>query len=343
VRLATTPWAWYRDPAVLEREEEAIFARTWQYVGVLGERNVVPGWAGRAPVVVVRDGEGAERAFVNVCRHRGSVVVEEAGSRKALQCHYHAWTYGLDGSLRSAPRSDELTGAGDLGLVEIRLAAWGPFRFVNLDGEAPPLEDVLGEVPAMLAEGGIDVDGLAFHHRVDWEVAANWKIATENFLECYHCAVAHPGFSAMVETSSGEYRLERRPWHLSQFGRLKDTGGAPLPEGQFHLLWPNTGINVFPGRPNLSIGPILPIAPDRTRRILDYFFAPGEDDAWIEEFLEFDDQVGREDARLVESVQRGAGSGVIPEGRLLPESEQLVAAFQARVSEAVEGSASLRA
>ncbi|HEU6446129.1 MAG TPA: aromatic ring-hydroxylating dioxygenase subunit alpha [Gaiellaceae bacterium] len=339
----TTPWSWYRDPAVLQREEETIFRSGWQYVGVLGEHNVVPGWAGRVPVVVVRDDEGAERAFVNVCRHRGSVVVGETGQRKTLQCPYHAWTYGLDGSLRSAPRGEELGDRDDLGLVEIRLAAWGPFRFVSLDGDAPPLDDVLGEVPEMLAEGGIDVDALAFHHRVEWEVPANWKIAAENFLECYHCAVAHPGFSSMVETARGEYRLEARRWHLSQFGRLKDPSGAPLPEGQFHLIWPNTGINVFPGRPNLSIGPILPIAPDRTRRVLDYFFAPGEDEEWIAEFLEFDDQVGREDARLVEAVQRGAGSGVISEGRLLPESEQLVAAFQARVSEALGGGpASLR-
>jgi nitrite reductase/ring-hydroxylating ferredoxin subunit len=331
----TTPWAWYRDPAVLEREEDVIFRRTWQYVGVLGEHNVVPGWAGRVPVVVVRDEAGEERAFVNVCRHRGSIVVEEAGSRKTLQCGYHAWTYGLNGSLRSAPRSEELGDRSDLSLVEIRLAGWGPFRFVNLDGEAPPLDEVLGEVPAMLAEGGIDVDALAFHHRVDWEVPANWKIAVENFLECYHCAVAHPGFSSVVETAPGEYRLESRKWHLSQFGRLKDPTGAPLPEGQFHLIWPNTGINVFPGRPNLSIGPILPVAPDRTRRLLDYFFVPGEDEAWIEEFLEFDDQVGKEDSRLVESVQRGAGSGAIPEGRLLPESEQLVAGFQARLRDAL--------
>ncbi|HEU4942861.1 MAG TPA: aromatic ring-hydroxylating dioxygenase subunit alpha [Gaiellaceae bacterium] len=335
MELGTTPWAWYRDPAVLEREDDAIFRRTWQYVGVLGEHNVVPGWAGRVPVVVTRDAEGAERAFVNVCRHRGSVVVEDAGRRNALQCPYHAWTYGLDGSLRSAPRGDELGDRAELGLVEIRLGAWGPFRFVDLEGEAPPLDEVLGEVPAMLAEGGIDVEELAFHHRVDWEVAANWKIATENFLECYHCAVAHPGFSAVVETAPGAYRLEARPWHLSQFGRLKDPTGAPMPEGQFHLLWPNTGINVFPGRPNLSIGPILPLAADRTRRILDYFFAPGEDEGWIAEFLEFDDQVGREDARLVESVQRGAGSGVLPEGRLLPESEQLVAAFQSHVRDAL--------
>ena len=340
---ATTPWRWYRDPAVLDLEEERIFQRSWQYVGVLGDHNVVPGWAGRVPVVVVRDEDGVERAFVNVCRHRGSVVVEEAGTRRALQCSYHAWTYDLDGSLRSAPRGEELGDRSDLGLVEIRLAAWGPFRFVDVGGEAPPLDDVLGEVPEMLAEGGIDVDELAFHHRVEWEVPANWKIATENFLECYHCAVAHPGFSAMVETSPDSYRLEARRWHLSQFGQLKDPSGAPLPEGQFHLLWPNTGINVFPGRPNLSIGPILPLAPERTCRVLDYFFAPEEDDEWIAEFLEFDDQVGREDARLVESVQRGAGSGVIPEGHLLAESEQLVAAFQALVSDAlVGGSASRR-
>jgi phenylpropionate dioxygenase-like ring-hydroxylating dioxygenase large terminal subunit len=328
----TTPWGWYRDPAVLERED-VIFRGSWQYAGVLGEQNVVPGWAGRVPVVVVRDETGAERAFVNVCRHRGSVVVDEPANRRSLQCGYHAWTYGLDGSLRSAPRSEELAGADDLSLVELRLGAWGPFRFVNVDGQAPPLEDVLGEVPTMLAEGGIDVDALSFHHRVDWELEANWKIATENFLECYHCAVAHPGFSSMVETGPDEYRLEARPWHLSQFGRLKDPTGAPLPEGQFHLLWPNTGINVFPGRPNLSIGPILPLAPDRTRRVLDYFFSPDEDETWIAEFLEFDDQVGREDTKLIESVQRGAGSGVIPEGRLLPESEQLVVAFQQRLRE----------
>jgi choline monooxygenase len=332
---STTPWAWYRDPTILEREGERIFSRSWQYVGVVGEHNVVPGWAGRVPVVVVRDESGDERAFVNVCRHRGSVVVDEPGSRKSLQCGYHAWTYGLDGSLRSAPRAEELPDRSDLSLVEVRLGAWGPFRFVDVDGDAPPLAEVLGEVPEMLARGGIDLDALAFHHRADWEVAANWKIAVENFLECYHCAVAHPGFSSVVETSPDRYRLEHGQWHLSQFGQLKESGGAPLPEGQFHLIWPNTGINVFPGRPNLSLGSFLPVGPDRTRRTLDYFFAPGEDEEWIVEFLEFDDEVGREDTRLVESVQRGAGSGAIPDGRLLPQSEQLVAAFQKLVRDAL--------
>jgi phenylpropionate dioxygenase-like ring-hydroxylating dioxygenase large terminal subunit len=322
---------------VLAREQEAIFGGAWHYVGRLGEPgDVVPGWAGQVPVMLVKDEEGRERAFVNVCRHRGSVVAEEPGNRKTIQCPYHAWTYGLDGSLRAAPRSErEGLDLSKISLVPVRLEGWGPFRFVNLDAEAAPLAELLGDIPDRLAGGGLDVEELAFHHRTDWEVGANWKIACENFLECYHCPVAHPGFSGIVETSPDSYRLEAGESRWSQFGQLKVRGDAELPEGQFHFIWPNTGINVFPGRPNLSIGPILPLAPDRTRRILDYFFAPDATEEWIAEFLEFDGQVGREDARLVELVQRGAGSGVIPEGRLLPQSEQLVAGFQARVRTAL--------
>jgi nitrite reductase/ring-hydroxylating ferredoxin subunit len=337
--FATTPWDWYRDPAVLRREEETIFRSAWHYVGRLGgPGDVVPGWAGRVPVVLVKAEDGQERAFVNVCRHRGSVVVEEAGNRRTLQCGYHAWTYDLDGSLRAAPRSErEAVDLSDVSLVPLRLERWGPFRFVSLDDAAPPLAELLGEIPEHVAAAGLSVDELVFHHRADWEVAANWKIACENFLECYHCPVAHPGFSGLVDVSPGNYELEAGDWSWSQFGQLRSRGDAELPIGQFHFLWPNTGINIFPGPPNLSIGPILPIAPDRTRRILDYFFAADATEEWIAEFLEFDDQVGREDARLVELVQRGAGSGVIPEGRLLPESERLVAGFQALVRGAIAG------
>jgi phenylpropionate dioxygenase-like ring-hydroxylating dioxygenase large terminal subunit len=333
----TMPWRWYSDPEVLAREDAAIFRSAWHYVGRLGRPgDVVPGWAGQVPVVVVKGEDGEERAFVNVCRHRGSVVVEEPGNRKTLQCPYHAWTYGLDGSLRAAPRSErEGLDLSEVSLVPIRLKRWGPFRFVNLDDAAPPLEGLLGDIPDRIAEGGLDVEALVFHHRADWEVAANWKIACENFLECYHCPVAHPGFSGMVETSPDSYRLEAGEGRWSQFGQLKIPAGAELPEGQFHFLWPNTGINIFPGRPNLSIGPILPLTPDRTRRVLDYFFAPDATEEWIAEFLEFDDEVGRQDARLVELVQRGAGSGVIEAGRLLPESERLVAGFQAHVRDAL--------
>jgi carnitine monooxygenase subunit len=101
---------------------------------------------------------------------------------------------------------------------------------------------------------------------------------------------------------------------------------------QFHFLWPNTTINIFPGRTNLSIGPVLPAGATRTERFLDYFFGPGVDEAWIGELLEFDAQVGREDRVLVENVQRGVATGLIEHGRLLPESERLIVDFQQRIN-----------
>jgi choline monooxygenase len=104
---------------------------------------------------------------------------------------------------------------------------------------------------------------------------------------------------------------------------------------QFHFLWPNFGLNIFPGRPNLSCGPMIPAGPERTARFIDYFFAPDVDQAWIDELVEFDNQVGAEDRALVEAVQRGVRSGVLTEGRILSESEQLVAHFQRLCREAL--------
>lgn len=105
--------------------------------------------------------------------------------------------------------------------------------------------------------------------------------------------------------------------------------------GQFHFLFPNTVVNVMPGRPNLSIGPIVPLAPECTYRFLDYFVAPDADEAWIEDMLAFDDEVGAEDRILVERVQQGVRSGLLNEGQLLPESERLVAHFQSLVRDAL--------
>jgi phenylpropionate dioxygenase-like ring-hydroxylating dioxygenase large terminal subunit len=341
------PWAWYADPDVLRREGERIFARTWQYAGHTGQvgenGTYFSSTVGQIPVVVTRARDGKLRGFLNVCRHRGHVVVDGEGKRAALQCPYHAWTYDLDGSLRAAPRSDREPGfdAEELGLVPVQVDTWGPFIFVNPDQDASPLADALGDVPAQLAEI-LDIDALEFRFRAESELETNWKVSCENFLECYHCAVAHPGFSAAVDVSPDAYRLEARGLVSSQFGPLRQNGdsflaGGEVPRSQFHFLWPNFGLNVFPGNPNLSCGPMLPIAPERTARFLDYFFAPDADPAWVDELIAFDEQVGREDRALVEGVQRGVRAGVLREGRLLSESEQLVAHFQRLCGEALAG------
>lgn len=335
--METLPWDWYVSPDVLRLEQERIFRGAWHYAGpaawVAEPGDRFPCRAGDVPLVVVRDREGALRAFLNVCRHRGSEIVSERARRETLQCPYHAWTYGLDGRLRSAPRSEREASfdPGGLSLVPASAAVWGPFVFVNSAAQAAPLCEALGPAPKLLERGGVDVEALVFRERSDYSISANWKIAAENYLECYHCAVAHPGFSRLVDVDPVAYVLEAGDGCWSQYGQARDGDGMC----QFHLVWPALKVNVYPGLDNLSLGSLWPAGPERTDGFLDYFFGPGVSDASAKELMAFDDQVGREDSALVESVQRGVRSGLIEGGRLLLDSEHLIASFQETVRSAL--------
>jgi choline monooxygenase len=340
------PWAWYSDPETYRLEQERVFARTWQYAARLDQvaepGQVVATRAGHVPVVIARTRSGELRAFVNVCRHRGFLLCEGEQRRETIQCPYHAWTYDLDGSLRRAPRAEREPGfdPSELSLKSVRVETWGPFVFVNPDPDAGLLGETLGELPAMVAAAGVDVDALVFHQRSEAEYEANWKICVENFLECYHCQVAHPGFSTVVDVSEDAYRLEESPWFSSQFGPVKGAqpnGFDPAGEiarGEFHLLFPGTVINIMPGHSNVSIGPVMPLEPERTYRWLDYYFAPGTPPDWIEEMLAFDQQVGLEDRVLVEGVQQGVRSGMVETG-VVVQSERLISHFQRLLGDAL--------
>jgi len=346
----TLPYAWYTEPAVLARERERIFAHRWQYVGHTGQLpepgSMVATRAAHVPVLLVRGDDGTLRAFLNVCRHRGAQLVDGELTRSTIQCPYHAWTYDLDGRLRSAPRSEaEACFDRDaLGLLALPVDTWGPFVFVSPDPDpdAAPLESTLGELPELVASAGVDVGALVFRERSESSYAANWKVCCENFLECYHCQVAHPAFSQVVDVSAEGYRLEEARWYSSQYGPVKEGWSGSFDPtgvvrgGQFHFLFPNVTINVMPGHPNVSIGPVLPEGPERTVRFLDYFFHPDADEGWIEELMAWDARVGVEDADRVERVQRGVRSGLLRDGVLF-ETERLIGHFDALVREAVEG------
>jgi len=341
--VSVISWDWYRDPRVLEVEERRLFRSSWQYVGPL-ERltragDHVVGLVSRVPVVVVRGGEGELRGFLNVCRHRGSVVVPADGNATKLQCPYHAWTYDLDGTLRSAPRSGPEIAAElpDLGLVSVRVATFGPFVFVNLSADGPSLEEVVGDLGDVVGEVGIELEGLRHWQRFDYEVPANWKIHLENYLECYHCPTAHPGFSSVMEVMPGRYELAETVHRLSHRAPIRETSRAtpysPLGgvrAGSYHLLLPNVKININPGRQNLSIGPVYPAGVARTAGFLDYYFGADADDEWIDSMVAFDGDVGREDSVLVAAVQQGVAGSWIDRGRILPQ-EQLLAGFQRHV------------
>jgi phenylpropionate dioxygenase-like ring-hydroxylating dioxygenase large terminal subunit len=333
----TLPYRWYTDPDVLRLEQERIFARSWQYAGraeeVAEPGSYVAARSGDVPLVVTRARDGELRAFVNVCRHRGHVLVDGAGRRETIQCPYHAWTYELDGTLRKAPRSErEQSFEPDrLGLRRASAATWGPFLFVNPDAGAAPLEETLGDLPRIL-ERAVDLSRLRFHSRAEYDLRANWKIAVENYLECYHCPTAHQSFSAQVDVHPDAYVLEPHGTFASQHCH---TRGDPSALGQFHLVYPGLKVNVYPGRTNLSLGPVFPDGPERTTGFLDYFFGDDVDTVWIDELLALDDQVGREDTALVEGVHKGVRSGLVEHGSLLLESEGLIHEFQRWVDRAL--------
>ncbi|MES1246994.1 MAG: SRPBCC family protein, partial [Actinomycetota bacterium] len=154
----------------------------------------------------------------------------------------------------------------------------------------------------------------------------------------------HPQLAEVIDTSAEAYALATDGRLSSQRGPTRETPrtrmhlDGELPRSQFHFLWPNLGVNIFPGQPNISIGPFVPVTPDSTYRYLDYFFGPDVDQAWIDELLELDDQVGREDRDLVEGVHRGMASAgdAIEHGVLMGRSEQLIGHFQGLTRAALE-------
>ena len=346
----TLPFSWFADPQVFAAEQERIFARTWQYAGIVDWVSE-PGRyftcrAGLVPVVLVRDRDGHINGFVNICRHRATEVAQGRGRRETLQCPYHAWTYGLDGRLRAAPRSEREPDfdPADYGLVPVAVDTWGPLVFVNRDLDAPPLAEVLGRLPSLVEAAGIRLDDLRHHDRVEWELAANWKAVVENYLECYHCPTAHPGFSRLIDVDPDAYQLSADEWFSSQVGRVRaDAGNGKAPyapegaiaEAHFHYLWPTFTINVLPGPPNLAAFYFVPIDPDHTLTITDYFYGEEATPEDIEAMVEFGNQVGLEDQALVESIQRAARSRGLSEGRLLLSSEHLIQHFQRLVERAL--------
>lgn len=347
---STLPAHWYSDPAIYALEREHVFARHWQFVGPTEwldqDGAYFAARAGHIPVVVVRDGDEV-RAFVNVCRHRAHLVAQDRGCKKSLQCPYHAWTYSLDGQLRSAPRAQLEAGfdPSGLGLLPVAVDTWGPLVFVNPDPDAGPLADALGPLSEHVAASGVDLGALHLRRveHATWDV--NWKTALENTLECYHCQVAHPGFSRVIDVAKSAYQLTTEGLLLSQFGPAK-TGDDPrrpaMPEGivkqaQYHIVFPSTSVDLVPGPPNLQAYCWSPLSPTKMASTTFSWFSEETTEEEIDQITAFNDEVSGEDELLVESVQQGLDAGVVPYGRLMPESEALIGRFQRLLYDALAG------
>ncbi len=193
------PHGVYVDPEIYEDEIRRIFLRSWHYVGHVSQ---VPErgdyflfeMAGES-VIVVRDGEGGVNALLNVCRHRGSRICDAPQGRETrLFCRYHGWTYGLDGSLRGAGHTPEGFDKSRYGLKRLQCRVFQGLIFVNFDPDAVSFEPIERDLGPLLAPYGLDRAKVA--HRQNYPIASNWKLAVENYCECYHCQPAHPEYSA---------------------------------------------------------------------------------------------------------------------------------------------------
>ena len=327
----TLPARWYTDAAVFAAEKERILHRSWQYVGhtaqVANAGDFITTKLGDVPIIIARNTDGGLRAFANVCRHRGSeVVLECAGNRKTLQCHYHGWTYNLDGSLRNAPRANEQESFAKekLGLIPSAIETWGPMMFVRPSREGVAFGDVIRDLPALFERAGIDLAQMRMYRQDVYDIAANWKIIIENFNECYHCPIAHPAFSEVIDTDKYIVNTEHE-YYSTYYGPLLR---SPNPGATYATLWPTAMIALSSKPMAMQVLCTYPVDAGHTRETIDYYFAEGTSHDEMRQYKELADLVQREDVILCESVQRGLSAGVIESGTLMLSRERGIQHFQ---------------
>lgn len=324
------PARFYAGEPMLAMEKRAVFARSWQLVahqGQLAEAgDHVVEQVGDVPVLVVRGQDGVLRAFPNVCRHRaGPLALCNGKGARALHCKYHGWSYTLEGQLRSAP---EMQGAADFDVASIRLpplrvVEWQGLVFVALSENVPPFEEVYAGITERIAP--IDLAAMRFLRRDSYDIACNWKVYIDNFLEGYHLPHVHPGLSKVLDYRV--YDTELFPWHSLQHSPLRNSGDI-YGDGQafYYFVYPNVMLNIMPGR--LQTNRILPLGPDRCRVEFDYYYAQDEQaQARIANDQAFSDEVQAEDITICEAVQKGLSSGTYDAGRLCPKRESALWLF----------------
>jgi choline monooxygenase len=325
-RARTIPASWYHDPAIEALERRAVFGDCWHVAGraelVAEASTYLTCEIAGEPVVVVRDADGTLRAFANVCRHRAAPVMTEPNGRASrLRCRYHGWTYDLAGRLRGTPEFDGVADfcRDDEGLPPVAVAVWQPYVWVHTGRRPVPLSDALAPMPAE-TQGRLET--LRFAERRLYDLACNWKVYVDNYLDGgYHVNTVHPGLAGVLDYS--RYRTETFSNTSVQRSPLRpaDPGDAvaAVRAGTEALYWwvfPNFMLNLYDGVMDTNL--VVPLAPDRCRVVFDFYFADtGGETAqqFVGDSIGVAEQVQREDMTICEEVQRGLRSRSFDSGR----------------------------
>ena len=325
--------AWtYSDPEFFELEKERVFARAWQVVCHQSDLPDSGDWhtldyIGES-VIVIRGADRVLRAFANVCRHRGSRLVDgTTGCARKLVCSYHAWAYELDGSLAGVPDSASYPGLDKArhGLAPVALELWRGFVFVRLVDEGPTVAEMMAPYDATIEP--YRFEELRALGRVTLRPrAVNWKNIGDNYSDGLHITVAHPGLTRLFGRSYGveaEANVDR------MWGEMQDRPSANLSERAYqrvlprvpHLpqdaqrrwlyfkLWPNLAFDVYPDQ--IDFMQWLPVSPTESLiREIGYALPDGRREMRAARYLNWriNRRVNAEDTALVARVQRGMAS-----------------------------------
>lgn len=337
----TLPAEFYLSSDHFAAEKNAVFHSDWYCVGRLqglesrGNYRLVN--IADESILIVCDENETLHAFHNVCRHRGTELVaaptpdEQSGQFKGgIRCPYHSWNYQLNGALHSTPHIN--IDKSCMGLHQVELWCWGGFVFVRLiDGEQA-LSEALGGIPDRVSR--YPLDALRTGHRIEYQVAANWKVLLENYNECYHCAGVHPELCQVVPVfrKGGGKGLD---WEggipqregTNTFTFSGTTNRAPFPDldddekvrHKGELLYPNLMLSL--AMDHVAAFTLWPRSPSRTDIICEFLFHPDEmqgPDFDPMDAVEFWDLTNKQDWKICESVQRGMRSRVFESGYYAP-------------------------
>ncbi|GAA0695534.1 aromatic ring-hydroxylating dioxygenase subunit alpha [Kitasatospora atroaurantiaca] len=353
--IRTLPGSAYTDPQVFALEQEKIFEQMW-FCAARASDLAAPGnfrtvQVGRESVLVTRSRDHSVRAFLNICRHRGArLCTEESGEvKRAFQCPYHAWTYGLDGKLVAAPN---LTSMPDVdrtayGLIPVHVREWLGYVWVCLAADPPSFEeDVIGAATERLGDPRAiehyQADELAVGRTLHYEVRANWKLIVENFMECYHCATIHPELTEVLPEFADGYAAQYYVGHGAEFAAEAEgftVDGSPgverIPgvsqdqDRRYYAITvkPQVFINLVPD--HVIVLRMYPLAADHTVLECDWLFLKEVVDSGkdLSRSVELFHRVNMQDFDACERCQPAMDSRAYAAGGVLVPSEHHIRAF----------------
>ncbi len=365
----------YRTQEFYDLEQDLVFRKGWVCVGYTSQVQE-PGLAfltqvGGQPLFLIRDREKRLHCFYNVCRHRGSRLISEDGKYSAIRCPYHSWTYSTAGCLQGTPyfkgldlpekdkkyydlpnaNGNDLGGfcKSDYGLLEAKVDTWGCFIFVNLDLDAGPLSEWLGDLPQRFPRHPLA--DLKLIKRKDYEVKANWKLIVENFIEYYHVPYIHPELNRV--SKGNDHHRYQGPGMYMGFCTSPLTSDPSSPLESVPVM---PGLDATEARsaywihifPNISLF-ILPnhvftlmVRPDGVGKSFEHVdllvhesVAHAESEAEceaysknFEQIFQYWDLVNRQDFEAVQRVQQGLAAIPYPGGRMCHRYEEPIHRFQ---------------